>query len=162
MLKPPARRRRIPGQIVEIALGQGKKSYARVLKEPLFAFYDKIFDASDNPNTENVVQLPIAFKINVMNSSVTSGRWHIIGRIDLTPDLEKVPSFCKQDIVTGELFIYQEVPELAPDYERPATAEECKGLEAAAVWDAEHVEDRLRDHFAGQPNEWVEQLRPRF
>ncbi len=70
--------------------------------------------------------------------------------------------FCKQDIVSGKLYIYQEVPELAPLYERPATTGECIGLEAAAVWEAEHVEDRLRDHFAGQLNKWVEQLRAKI
>ena len=28
----------------------------------------------------------------------------------------------------------------------------------AAVWDPQHVEDRLRDHFAGLPNKWVQSL----
>ena len=56
--------------------------------------------------------------------------------------------------------IYQEVPELAPLYERLAIAEECVGLERAAVWEPEHVEDRLRDHFAGRSNRWVESLKP--
>jgi len=162
MLKPATRRRRIPGQIVEIALGQGKKSYARVLNEPLLAFYDALFEASDNPSMKEIIGLPVVFKINVMNSAVTGGRWPIIGRADLTRDLQNVPMFCKQDIITGDLYIYQEVPELAPYYERPATAKECESLEAAAVWDAEHVEDRLRDHFAGLPNKWVEQLRPKL
>lgn len=162
MLKPSTRRRRIPGQIVEIGLGQGKKSYARVLNEPLFAFYDKIYDASNELNPSQMIELPVAFKIDVMNSAVTTGRWPVIGRIDLSPDLEEVAKFCKQDIVTGALFIYQEVPDLAPYFERPATIEECEGLEVAAVWDAEHVEDRLRDHFAGRPNKWVEQLRPKL
>jgi hypothetical protein len=162
MLKSSPRRRRMPGQIVEIALGQGKISFARVLHEPLFAFYDEVFDAAEKPSTQDVVNLPIAFKINVMNSAVTSGHWPVIANIGLTPDLQVVPMFCKQDIVTGKLYIYQEVPELAPHYERPATNKECIGLETAAVWDAEHVEDRLRDHFAGQPNKWVEQLRPKL
>ena len=39
-----------------------------------------------------------------------------------------------------------------------ATREQCEGLECAAVWEAEHVEDRLRDYFDGKPNTWVEQL----
>ena len=30
-----------------------------------------------------------------------------------------------------------------------------------AVWEPAHVEDRLRDHYAGAPNKWVESLRPR-
>ncbi|WP_448115483.1 hypothetical protein [Mesorhizobium amorphae] len=32
------------------------------------------------------------------------------------------------------------------------------GLECAAVWDPEHVVDRLRDPADGRPNKWVERL----
>jgi len=42
---------------------------------------------------------------------------------------------------------------------RQASRAECEGLERCAVWEPEHVEDRLRDHFAGKPNVWVESLR---
>lgn len=152
--------RRMPGQIVEISLGQGKKAYGRVLSVPLFAFYDKLFDASEHPDKNEIVGLPVAFKINVMNSAVTHGHWPIVGRMNLTSDLQEVPKFCKQDLSTGDLYIYQEIPELASNnYERRATTNECEGLETAAVWEADHVEDRLRDHFAGRPNKWVAQLK---
>lgn len=161
MLNSSTRRRRIPGQVVEIGLGQGKRSFARVLESALFAFYDKLYDESERPNATEVICIPVAFKIGVMSSAVTSGRWPVIGNIGLTPDLREIPMFCKQDIVTGKLYIYQEVPEFAPHYERPAKTSECIGLEPAAIWGAEHVEDRLRDHFTGQPNKWVEQLRPK-
>jgi hypothetical protein len=35
----------------------------------------------------------------------------------------------------------------------------CEGLEPAAVWDATHVAERLRDHYAGQPNVYLERMR---
>lgn len=40
-----------------------------------------------------------------------------------------------------------------------ATKEECSGLERSAVWEPEHVEDRLIDHFENRPNKWVESLK---
>ena len=40
----------------------------------------------------------------------------------------------------------------------PANREDLKGLECAAIWEANHVEDRLRDHFLDKPNVWVELL----
>jgi hypothetical protein len=40
----------------------------------------------------------------------------------------------------------------------PATKEQCIGLECAAVWEAEHVVDRINDHYAGRKNKWLEQL----
>ena len=40
-----------------------------------------------------------------------------------------------------------------------ATREECEGLETCAVWEAYHVESRLRDHYNGVPNDIVEALK---
>jgi hypothetical protein len=34
----------------------------------------------------------------------------------------------------------------------PATPKECVGLELAAVWAAEHIEERVRDHYQNRPN----------
>lgn len=38
----------------------------------------------------------------------------------------------------------------------PAQYEDCIGLEPYMVWDAEHVESRLKDYFEGKSNVWVE------
>ncbi len=38
---------------------------------------------------------------------------------------------------------------------------DCDGLECAAVWNAEHVEDRLRSHYSGVPCQWTLSLRPK-
>lgn len=42
---------------------------------------------------------------------------------------------------------------------RPASYEECEGLERCALWDAEHIEDRLRSYYDGVPDKWSEPLR---
>jgi hypothetical protein len=44
---------------------------------------------------------------------------------------------------------------------RPATKKECIGLEREAAWDPTHVEDRIRDYYAGRKNKWVESLKIR-
>jgi hypothetical protein len=72
----------------------------------------------------------------------------------------QVPFFFKQDSFNGRLFLYNSSLLTADQgYECPATLAECSGLERAAVWDPEHVVDRLRDHAAGRPNQWVESLK---
>jgi len=76
----------------------------------------------------------------------------------LSPESRTEPFFYKQDAITGRLALYHSTF-ASTNWERPASREECAGLEAAAVWEPEHVEDRLRDHFAGRPNKWVESLR---
>lgn len=151
--------RRKPGQIFEVRLGNDAYCYGLVLREPLMAFYDRLFPTQRSP--EDVKDLPIAFTIMVMNSAITSGHWPVVGNAPIPESMLAPPKFCNRDSVSGEIMIYHEVPELAPHYERPAAPGECNGLETAAVWEPEHVEDRLRDHFAGRPNVWVEQLRVR-
>jgi hypothetical protein len=65
--------------------------------------------------------------------------------------MKRVPRF-KKDPINGKLTIY------INEAEFPAEIEECSDLEPAAVWDAEHVEDRLRDHCENQKNIWVKSL----
>jgi Immunity protein 26 len=118
------------------------------LEEALFAFYD-IKTSHDIPLTE-VESKPILFKIWVMRNSVGSGRLEIVGVKSLEDDLRGQPNFFKIDTLSKRIGIYHR------GTERPATVKECEGLECAAVWSAVHVEDRLRDHFLGRPNKWVE------
>lgn len=142
--------RRTEGSLVEIALGGGLKAYARVLSDPLFAFYD-IAEKPADPKTLGDKQ-PI-FKVWVMRRAVTSGRWPVVAKWPLETELMRPASFFKQDLISDRLSIYSE------GNERPANIEECVGLEPAAIWSAEHIEDRLRDHIAGVPNRWVESLK---
>ena len=146
------------GQLVQIDLGDQRYSLAIILREPLIAFYDRLFLGREieDFHTEN---LPVAFTLMVMNHAVTSGRWPVVGEVEVPERLQNAPKFCKRDTISGDLSIYQEIKELAPNYERPAKLGECTGLETAAVWEPEHVEDRLRDHYTGISNKWVEQLR---
>lgn len=102
-----------PGQIVRIELGNGVHSYGPVLKEPLVAFYDKPYEVQET-SLDKISALPVAFALMVMTDAVTRGRWPIIGDVAIPPRLEVPPRFCKQDALTGDLSIYQEVPELAP------------------------------------------------
>ena len=156
----PKRVRRTPGQFVEVELGDGNKTYGRVLSEPLFAFYDlRAATAESSPELPRLAALPVIFRIWVMNHAVTRGRWQVLGSLPLPRDLEASPNFFKQDTTNGRLSIYND--DLAPNYERPATRGECEGLERAAVWEPEHVEERLRDHFEGRPNRWLQSLQLR-
>lgn len=150
------RRRRKDGQIVKIDLGNQHYALAIVLREPLIAFFSKEF--SEEEREANISNLPIAFTLMVMNSAVTSGRWEVVGNSEIPERLKYPPMFWKKDLISGQLSIYHEIASLAPYYERLARPEECKGLENAAVWGAENVEDRLRDYFAGRPNKWTESI----
>lgn len=148
--------RRRAGDILKISLGGGVQSYAQVAEEPLIVFFDGAW--SEELPIDRVIGLPALFHIWVHNDAVKNGIWPVIGNRPLAPEHAAEPYFYKQDAVTGRLSLYHS-NFADTGWERPASATDCEGLECAVVWDAEHVEDRLRDHYAGQPNRWFESLR---
>jgi hypothetical protein len=152
VIKKAKQRWRI-GDVAKIGLGDGEWAFGRVLKKPLMAFYN--LKAVEPPPIETIVAAPVAFKVWVMNYAISDGDWSIIGNLPLTPDLEEQPTFFKKDPISHRLSIY-----FGGGVERPASLGEVEGLECAAVWEPEHVADRLRDLFAGRPNKWVDSMRP--
>tara|TARA_R110002073_G_scaffold34432_1_gene102173 strand:+ start:1043 stop:1498 length:456 start_codon:yes stop_codon:yes gene_type:complete len=139
------------GDIVKVRLEDGDFCFGRILEEPLVAFYDlKTVRIS---SVEEIVKRPILFKIWVMNHAINSGAWEVIGHHELEDDLKEPVRFFKQDPISKGVCLYINSEEV------PATREQCEGLDRAAVWNPEHVEDRLRDHYLGVPNQWVESLK---
>jgi hypothetical protein len=148
--------RRREGDLLKIDLGDGCYSYAQVAAEPLVVFFEG--GSADDLAPEDLSRLPVLFRLWVANHAVTSGRWPVIGRAALTGENRAEPFFYKQDAITGGLALYHS-NFAATNWERTATLADCAGLEPAAVWEPEHVEDRLRDHFTARPNKWVDSLR---
>jgi hypothetical protein len=144
--------RRQLGDVVKIELEDDSFSFGRVLEEPLMAFYD--CRSGRIPELEVITSKSVLFQIWVMNHSVESGRWQVIGNVPLGPEFGTPPRFFNQSPISKKFSIHFR------GEETPSSREECEHLERAAVWDPEHVEDRLRDYYAGVPNRWVESLKP--
>jgi hypothetical protein len=92
----------------------------------------------------------------VHKSAWSTGRWRKVAKIEVPLSLlAPQPKFIQDQFNSRkfELYVRGEM--------RSASRAECEGLERAAVWDPEHVEQRLQDHLAGVPNVWTEQLRIR-
>ena len=137
------------GDVIAIALPGGRLCFSRALKSPLMAFYD--LAATTVPPIDQIVACPILFKIWVMR--LKPANWTLVGNWPLTEGLLKPTDFYKRDPISARLTRYREGEEVA------ATREECLQLENAAVWSAEHVEERLLAHIEGRPSIWVETLR---
>lgn len=153
--KKPRPRKKVAGDVLKIDLGDGAHSYGHVAEHGQVIFYD--YRSQLELPIHDIVRLPIAFRVWVYDSALKGDRWQKIGHIDLPPALLQEPDTFKQDPVSGRLSIYHR-RYASTNYERPAILSECRNLERTAVWEAEHVEDRLRDHFAGVENAWVRQL----
>jgi hypothetical protein len=148
------RQRWSKGAVLQIPLPDQGLAYAQMLDPPEFAIFDT------PPETTlcaaAAVEAPVAFRVWVHKSAFNLGRWVKIGTAAIPPSLASpIPRF-NQDALAPERFSIHE-----GGVERRSTREECSGLECAAVWDPEHVEDRIRDFRAGVPNKWVESLYPK-
>ena len=89
----------------------------------------------------------------VYNDVITKGHWLKVGKLDVREDLKvqpnkfihhkgEIPEFKLYNPNTGEI--------------TNGSREQVIGLECAAVWEANHVEDRIRDHYLGVPCIWME------
>lgn len=143
-------KRRKVGDIVKVPLRDGTHTYARVLPEASFAVYDS--RGTEELAIERVVNQPVLFFVAVMHHAVKTGRWPVVGHIPLDDQLHAPPRFIQDPLNKSNFSIYEN------GQIRPATRHECLGLEREAVWEPEHVEERLRDHYAGRKNKWYESL----
>ena len=142
------------GSLLRIGLGGGMHAYARVLPNSQVAIYAHQGSEADAVSP-TVFGSAILWKLTVMKSALVSGRWPVVNHGPLESELLSPVEYFIKDRLSGRYSIYRS----SDGHTRESNFEECKALEAAAAWEAEHVEDRLRDHFAGRPNAWAEQLR---
>jgi hypothetical protein len=140
---------------VRISLDSENFAYAQMLNAPEYAF----FDARDlgGSTAQHVAIRPVIFRLWVMRTAHGSGRWQKVGDAPIQAMLERPALRFNQDPVDPRVIVLTEDGFSGPR----VTVKECQGYERAAVWDASHVEDRLRDYFAGTSNKWVELMRPR-
>ena len=137
------RQRWAKGSVLEVK-AFGYVCEAQMLEQPEIAF----FDPEDSSK--------VLFRVWVMIAAYSTGRWLKKGVRSVPDELERqVPRF-KQDLISGALTIVE------GETERSATFSECSGLECAAVWSAEQVEDRIRDVLEGQENVWVRVMAPKL
>ena len=156
-----SRTNRSPGCVVRIELGDGRCAYGRQLTGVNVEFYDYTSEPDKEINLFEIVAEPIAFTIMVMDYAFRrTGRWTLLDVVTLTEEeAAKIHRYAKPGPTRRRVSICYSDPVSGAYGERPATIDSCRDLEIAAIWDPEHVEDRLRDHLDGRPNKWVESLR---
>jgi hypothetical protein len=122
------------GDIFQIALPDGRFAYGKVFRDASVGIYQKTFDS---PVT-TPIESGFAFTVGHYDDILKSGVWPIIGHEPFASAEEEwpPPHFIK-DIITGDYSIYNK------GVIRSSTEDECRGLEPAAVWDSDHVINRL-------------------
>ncbi|WP_153118079.1 Imm26 family immunity protein [Rhodocyclus tenuis] len=143
------------GALFSLELSAGQIAFGRKVNKEESVFFDFVTDTLSPESIAKAYESRVAFRIPVMKYAVTSGRWKIVDcSRPVGPELAQPGKYFMQDKLTGAFSIYQQ-GEISP-----CDRIDVEGLECAAVWEPEHVEDRLRDYFARKPNLWFEQLKP--
>ncbi len=143
------------GTFLRIPLADGSFGYGRAVSELHTAFYDHR-TAEPSEDLDAIEASPVLFTVAVRVFS-DSG-WVVLGIRPLEGEVAKPVVAFMQDLVD---YRKCEIFDTA-GMDRPATPEECIGLERASVWDDCHIEERLLDHFMGRPNEDEIRGRVRF
>jgi Immunity protein 26 len=140
------------GTFLRILLADGSFAYGRTLEAPHIAFYS-YRTTEPSADLDEIERQPILFKQAVR--SLGQEKWEAIGIRELEGDVAKPAVSYMQDLLDfKKCVIFDTAGE-----RREATPEECVGIEQAAVWEANGIEERLLDTFMGRPNE--EEIRSR-
>jgi hypothetical protein len=145
------RQKRTVGAVVKIPFDGKWFTYGQILNDAEVVIFDARTDFE--LSTDEITNRPIICRVAVSYHAITKGRWLKVGKCPIGEELKKpIPKYI-QDILQPDRFeIYFD------GIIRPSTREECIGLERAAVWEPEHVEERIRDHYSGKQNRWVDIL----
>jgi len=153
--KSMKRQRRIPDSIVKIELEDGYYGYAQILEKSMVYFEMRTKNELRGKLLEALLEVQILFFCSVYNDVITKDRWLKVGKLPIKTEFEVLPmKFIHDDLKLGFFELYD------PNTGEITSSiyEKCKDLECAAVWEAEHVEDRLRDHYNGVENKWVKSM----
>jgi Immunity protein 26 len=137
-----------PGTFVRIPLPDGSIGYGRVLAEPYVAFY-ALRTTEPSADLDAIGAAPLRFTQAVRWRGPGAQRWEAVGWRALEGEVARPIVQFTQDVFDFRRCTIFDTAGL----ERPATPEECVGLERAAVWDMHHIEQRLLDTFMGRPNQ---------
>ena len=143
------------GTFVRLSLADRSFGYGRLLEPPHVAFYSHRTTAPDS-DLDRIASKPVLFTIAV--NLLALNEWEFIGWRALEEHLTQPLVQFRQDV--GD-FRRCTIFDTAGN-KRAAEPRECVGLERAAVWEQDSVEERLLDAFLGRPNAAEEHLKVRL
>lgn len=141
------------GFIVKIPLLHNQHSYGQLLSQGSIAVFDIITDKE--LEISKIIKNDLLFIVTIYSDVIPSGRWLKMSKAEINQQLSTLPMKFIQDPLDSDAF---ELYDPNTGDIRKATRKECEGLERSSIWAAEHVESRIRDHFAAKENTWVQQL----
>ena len=142
------RQRITEGSILEIDVKGEYFVYAQILGKAGYVFFD--FKSKNKLKDFSVLEnAKILFFLSVYNDVITKGKWLKVNKLPIRSDFLIQPmQFIQDALIPSKFRLYNpNTGEMTP-----VTKDECKGLEVAAIYEAEDIEQRISDYFAGRVN----------
>lgn len=129
-----AKKRIKPGDVLAIPLPTNQYGFGRMYREGCIAIYTQIsLSIEDIPQKEEY-----QFIVPVYRHVLTSGEWEVVDKRPFQSEEDGVPPpMCILDKISGDYSMYFK-GEITK-----SSKEECEELEVAAVWDKNHIIDRI-------------------
>jgi hypothetical protein len=138
------------GDVLKFPLLDGRHGYAQWLPDGARIFR---IASSVELTIPEVMSLPVAFRVMVFNDTPTRYGWSKVGKADVPREYSQPQRYAKRDQISGALSLYFE------GKERPATEDELRGLETAAVWEHPHIVERLEAELNGRESKYLTSVR---
>ena len=132
-----SKRKARPGDVCQLALGDGRFAYGRVLKDASIAVYRSV---SGRPNAPPIGEREFLFTVGVYDDIPGSAAVPVVGHdVFSSEDEAWPPPYKVVDAISGQTRIYErgEIREVVD----PVEASE---LEKASVWDLRHILERIQ------------------
>ena len=130
------------GDVFQIPLPDGRFAYGRVYNDASVGIYNTVTERPLNPP---IGSRSFLFTVGLYSDILERGKWKIIGHDPFhTDESTWPPPFFVRDVISGDYQIYHK------GILSPAEAEETRGLEEAAVYDSNHVIDRIMTLISGK------------
>ena len=124
-----------PRDVFQIPLPDGRFAYGRVYDDASIGIYST---TTDEPLHPPIGSRSYLFFVGLYSDILEKGFWQIIGHDAFAPDESSwPPPYFVRDIISGDYQIYHR------GEMRPAKPEEVEGLEEAAVYDSQHIVQRI-------------------
>lgn len=146
----PKRQRIVIGSIVEIPIDGNYFVYAQILYDGGYAFFD--YRSSESISDLSVLEhTSVLFIVAVYDYVIHKNIWRIVGKLPVREKLRAQPMEYIYDRITDRFSLYN------PNTGKiiPTTKDKARGLERAAVWGDNHIEDRIRDYYNNVPCIWL-------
>jgi hypothetical protein len=127
------------GDVVQIALPNGRYAYGRVLRDASIAIYRQ---TTTSPAQPPLGSREYQFVVGVYEDVLQSGSCPVVGHDPSRDgDDEWPPASFIRDPISGDVSLYHK------GIITPAAEDEVSGLERASVWDLNHIVDRITGEF---------------